>query len=485
MDPQTVSEADRQLSSKNASAIVSAWRDLGAVLKRAFGAAPTDDEGDQEEPTEEAIREALSHRDIDRALELALRQAHPLRDEYVWVRDVFDGEVIYELSQRGREMGSPTLYRRTYSITDDGTVSLGEPEPVVAQMVYSPADADATPEAASESVALTSELVPLIERAVRSDNTVPLKLIQPGWGSSGYYSADVLKRDGPGIFTEGLHMYLNHPTETEAQERPERDVRDLAGRLTSNATWQENGAAGPGLYADAEVFQPFRGVLDELAPHIGVSIRAGGLVSEGEAGGQRGRIVEQLVRADSVDYVTRAGAGGQVVTIMESARSAQAAPQATPTAPATGPAAGTAQVQEAQVEEELREMRTENAAMKAQLARLSGLRLLDEARSAASTQLATVDLPSFAKRRILEAVTADPAEADGVLDKAALTAAVEAAVTSWRTDLAEASGSYAIEGMGPGSGEPISDEDLDGVLGEAFQAMGLRESTAQLAVRGR
>lgn len=467
------------MSQRDSSPIRNAWRMLGQVLSV----------GVQGEATPEAIAEALSHRDIDRALELALRQAHPLRDEYVWVRDIFDAEVVYELSQRGMEIGVPTLYRRSYSITDDGAVTLGDPEPVVMQTVYAPAESgslptaedDSTPidDGLGESVALTSELVPLIERAVRADNTVPLKIIAPGWGSSGYYAPDLLQRDGPQVFTEGLHMYLDHPTDSESSERPERSVRDLAGRLTTNAAWQENGPAGPGLYADAEVFAPFRDVLDEIAPHIGVSIRAAGRISEGEADGKRGRIVEQLVQAESVDWVTRAGAGGQVVALMESARGArmERVAESTPAVPV---------VQEATVAEqvnELQEARNEIRTLTTEVARLRGLRLLDEARSAASTQLAGVDLPSFAKRRILESVTADPTETDGVLDIAALKAAVEVQVTAWRTDLAEA-GTYAIEGMGSG-GEPLSDDDLDTVMTEAFSAMGLRESTAKLAVQGR
>lgn len=484
---ERIDEAGRQLSSKNASEIVTAWRSLGAVLKRAFGAAPEGDDEDTTEPTAEAIREALSHRDIDRALELALRAAHPLRDEHVWVRDVFDDEVIYELSSRGLGDYTSTLFSRSYTITDDGTVTLGDPEAVVMQTVYAPANGDApsapsgaadpTAEPTTESIALTSELVPLLERAVRADNTVPLKIIQPGWGSSGFYSPDLLKRDGPKVFTEGLHMYLNHPTETESTERPERSVLDLAGRLTTNAVWQENGPAGPGLYADAEVFAPFRDVLDEIAPHIGVSIRAAGRISEGEADGRHGRIVEELVQAESVDWVTRAGAGGQVVTIMESARGArmERVAESAPAVPVT---------QEVGMEE-LQEVRDRLKAVETENARLRGIALLGEARTVANGLLAAADLPAFAKRRILESVTADPAEKDGALDKDALKAAVESQVQAWRTDLAEAGAGFRIEGMGPSNGEPLSDEALDGVMAEAFTAMGLQESTAKLAARGR
>ena len=34
-------------------------------------------------------------------------------------------------------------------------------------------------------------------------------------GSSGYYPADVLRRDGPIAFPAGTHVYLDHPTSDE------------------------------------------------------------------------------------------------------------------------------------------------------------------------------------------------------------------------------------------------------------------------------
>src|SRR4051794_11316645 len=57
-------------------------------------------------------------------------------------------------------------------------------------------------------------------------------IISEGWGSSGYYAAEVLKRDIPRIYPVGTHMYLNHPTEREDIERPERSVSDLVGKIT-------------------------------------------------------------------------------------------------------------------------------------------------------------------------------------------------------------------------------------------------------------
>jgi len=144
-------------------------------------------------------------------------------------------------------------------------------------------------------------------------------LINPGWGSSGHYSAGVLQEAAKDkVFPAGTHMYLDHPTESETWERPERSVRDLAAVLTTDAAWD-----GEQLVAEAMVFGPHREVLAQMAESIGVSIRAAAEVTEGgEAEGRRGRIIDRLVQAESVDFVTKAGRGGRVLQVLESARAA-------------------------------------------------------------------------------------------------------------------------------------------------------------------
>lgn len=168
------------------------------------------------------------------------------------------------------------------------------------------------------------DLVPVDEAALRSDGTVPIRLISPGWGSSGFYSPEVLEAAGSdGVFGPGTHMYWDHPSATENQDRPERSLRDLAAVLETQGTWRIDHPDGPGIYAEARVFAPYREVLAEMASHIGVSIRAAAQVSTGEAEGRRGRIVESIVEAQSVDFVTRPGRGGQVLAILEAAGRAE------------------------------------------------------------------------------------------------------------------------------------------------------------------
>lgn len=145
---------------------------------------------------------------------------------------------------------------------------------------------------------------------------IDVELITPGWGSSGYYSADVLESAGrERVFAAGTHMYIDHPSASENHDRPERSLRDLAAVLAEDATW--NGTA---LRGKARVFAPYQPLVAEMKDDIGVSIRAGGEVEMGEAEGRRGRIVTQLVNATSVDFVTRAGRGGRIAQLLESAR---------------------------------------------------------------------------------------------------------------------------------------------------------------------
>jgi hypothetical protein len=78
--------------------------------------------------------------------------------------------------------------------------------------------------------------------------------------------------------------------------------------------------------AEVEVFPHWTEAIDAMAPHIGLSIRAFGELEEGDAGGKRGPIVQSLTHGESVDYVTKAGAGGEIGALIESARNHEEQP---------------------------------------------------------------------------------------------------------------------------------------------------------------
>ena len=145
-----------------------------------------------------------------------------------------------------------------------------------------------------------------------------IQLIDAGWGSSGYYSARVLENAANArVFPKGTHMYLDHPSQTEEHDRPERSVRDLAAVLVEDAVW--NGTA---LVGEAKVFKAYRELLTDpdVAENIGLSIRAFADTTIGEAEGRKGTIITALTEALSIDYVTKAGRGGRILAVLESAR---------------------------------------------------------------------------------------------------------------------------------------------------------------------
>lgn len=146
------------------------------------------------------------------------------------------------------------------------------------------------------------------------NNRLLVGLITPGQGSSGFYPQPTLEAAASDkVFPAGTHMYLDHPTESEAYERPERSVRDLAAVLSEDARWDP---AAEALVAEAEIFGPYAEAIVAMKDHIGVSIRASAEVSEGP----KGRTIEKLVAAESADFVTKAGRGGSIMAVLESSR---------------------------------------------------------------------------------------------------------------------------------------------------------------------
>lgn len=158
------------------------------------------------------------------------------------------------------------------------------------------------------------------QTAPSSTGKMLVQVINPGWGSSGYYSEQVLESAGEAkVFAAGTQMYMDHPSYSESQDRPERSVRDLAAVLTEDARWDSSLKA---LVAEAQVFGPYRELLTEMSDAIGVSIRASAVVEQGEAEGRKGTIVSELVEGVSVDFVTQAGRGGRILSVLESSRPA-------------------------------------------------------------------------------------------------------------------------------------------------------------------
>lgn len=156
-------------------------------------------------------------------------------------------------------------------------------------------------------------------KATESKGIWRIKLIEGDvHGSSGYYPASVLERDGATAFPAGTHIYLDHPTWEEDWQRPERSVKDLVGALTEAAQYADDPVEGKGLYAKVKFRGSVREDVEFYAETAGMSIRAIGITDESPTTGEL--IVTELVEGLSVDIVTHAGAGGKLVSMAENAR---------------------------------------------------------------------------------------------------------------------------------------------------------------------
>lgn len=133
-------------------------------------------------------------------------------------------------------------------------------------------------------------------------------------GSSGYYPEETLRRDGPAIFVKGTPMYLDHQMPNEKQYRPFGSVQTFAAELAEDAYYDNDG-----LYADIEVFEHQIPLIKSLKDKIGISIRAIGEANEETINGKQVPVFTKLTKARSADFVVRAGAGGKIVSVLESA----------------------------------------------------------------------------------------------------------------------------------------------------------------------
>ena len=127
--------------------------------------------------------------------------------------------------------------------------------------------------------------------------------ITAGQGESGYYSKEVLKEAVP-LFKD-KPMYVDHE---QVKPRALYWVGDI-----NSVRYEESGIDGPGLYGVASVQPRWRsfveGMLDSKG---GVSIRARGKSDEHGT-------VRSITSVGSVDYVVRAGRGGRIMSLLESA----------------------------------------------------------------------------------------------------------------------------------------------------------------------
>ena len=140
-------------------------------------------------------------------------------------------------------------------------------------------------------------------------------LITPGWGNTRdnyYYPAEVVKRDA-NIFA-GVKMFESDHRDHEKSTRTwVSTVREIAG-FTDDGAPIARVSVHDRNFAERLLALNADGLLGKME----CSILAGGTARKGfELDGRKGRQVESITQAESVDWVTRAGAGGRALALAE------------------------------------------------------------------------------------------------------------------------------------------------------------------------
>ena len=369
---------------------------------------------------------------------------------------------------------------------------------------------------------LTSDAsCPLSESAFNSDGTFPVRIIAEGWGSSGFYSKKILIKSA-GLYKSGTKMFINHPSRAELKERPERDLNQLAAYFVEDqATWQDNGIYGPGLYQTAKALPNYADFIKEAAPVIGVSHFVLGKTRIGEAGGKTGPIVESIDAVLSVDFVTQPGAKGSIGAIYESwvnsdidsddethelqisetqgntkmaeiKESGQISPEIV-TESRGDWLARIESLREAEkanqtlmrendaLKAQITAIEAENTNLKESLAKEQEKNILAEAAGFASELIEKSEVPELAKERIKTAAVQNAKMIEGKLDVESLKAFIESEIT-YAKSLTGSPGT--VRGLGGSTAAPaaVTMEEAKKALIESYKASGMSEETAKQIV---
>lgn len=258
-----------------------------------------------------------------------------------WVMATYDDRVIV---RKGGE-----LYQLPYTIDDAGDITLGTPQEVI--VAYQPVSAD-TPEqeqaedggastavAAMETTRAPSASVAIVESSSHfladiSEAKGPkgtswdVLLIKAGTsGNQRHYPSSVLEAAVP-LF-EGARAYADHPTRDEQRNRPERSIRDVVGWF-EGVRWDADEQGIRGTFKILESADWLRSALKSAWDQgkkdlLGFSINALGRVGSKRA--DNSVLIEAIEKVVSTDVVTTPGAGGRLLGVLESERSAGASPE--------------------------------------------------------------------------------------------------------------------------------------------------------------
>jgi hypothetical protein len=340
----------------------------------------------------------------------------------------------------------------------------------------------------AEERAIVADFVALTEAAIK-DGKARVVVIKAGFnlGKGRYYPAEVLRRDF-GIF-EGVKMYADHPTADEDKQRPERSIRDFVAILSGVACDEAGTISGVATIVEPWLLQKLANLQDKgMLSQMGISINAVASASKAEVEGVKTMLVERLIAARSVDFVTEAGAGGMVLALeacnsfdidlvgleelkgrrpdliqaLETEAKSEALKEARKAMD------GEQKIKD--LETQLAALTTERDGLKAAKEAADKLQAQAACKAAVDTALAASSLPDAAKSRISERY-AGAVKADGLTEAIKAEADYIALITE----------SAKVKNLG---NAPPADEDKTS-LKEAFMAAGMSEKAATIAATGR
>lgn len=155
----------------------------------------------------------------------------------------------------------------------------------------------------------------LVEKAGSEGKLWEIKIIQAGEGSSGFYPAEVLERDGAKAFPAGTRTLANHDSFEDLMNGS--DIGRIMGGLVEGATYRDGA-----LWGTWEANSKWREWVKENHKYVGVSINTPGQKEVGTIGDYTGNVVTALENGPytSIDVVVAPGAGGGFTRMLESAR---------------------------------------------------------------------------------------------------------------------------------------------------------------------
>ena len=165
-------------------------------------------------------------------------------------------------------------------------------------------------------------IVQLGESETVGENIVPLRMniaiIEPGWGNkedNHYYPREMLQQHA-GVFL-GAKMY-------ESDHGDDKTTRTWVSTVDEITGFTETGAPIGRVVVHDRSFAERLTALSEakLLSRMECSILASGKAKDGKVDGEKAKIVESITEVSSVDWVTRAGAGGRALNLAESEQEA-------------------------------------------------------------------------------------------------------------------------------------------------------------------